>query len=333
MEPRFNDYVALIYNRFEVFVQSSGEVSKLGKPYVYQNQSMIVFFMWMQFKKKYKFKAQWRWLKQHPESLSVLAWKTVPHRSTISRRYKALYDVIQSFSSYLGQDSEPLGCEMSTKHLNEDQSLFKAEGSVWHQSDRKVGRIPEKLRNLDRDATWRKSAYHGWVYGYGIHLTTSASGFPVLMEVETASFSEKQAIERKEDEILNQLKPDTLCGDDAYTKAMRIRAWAKKGVILVTPALRWHKGKYAQAYRQFIKTQADIVRILKKRKTAIEPIFDLIAQVLGTTAKQKQIFRQGIENVRTHLGLGVLSLQIAMIANQIWAMPFRTISHIKEVFS
>ncbi|MEM9954586.1 MAG: hypothetical protein AAF846_23455 [Chloroflexota bacterium] len=72
---------------------------------------------------------------------------------------------------------------------------------------------------------------------------------------------------------------------------------------------------------------------MKRRKTAIEPIFDLIAQLLGTTAKQKQLFRQGIHNVRTHLGLGVLSLQIAMIANQIWHMPFGTISHINGAFA
>lgn len=333
MEPTFNDYVALIYNRFEAFVQSSDEVAKLGKPYTYRNQSMIVFFMWMQFKKIYKFQAQWKWLTQHSESLSVLGWETVPHRTTVSRRYKALYEVVQTFSAFLGQNSEALGTEMSTKHLNEDQSLFKAEGSVWHQSDRLQGRIPEKLRNLDRDATWKKSAYHGWVYGYGLHLTTTQAGFPVLMEVETASFSEKEAIERKEETIFMQLKPDTLCGDDAYTQAMRIRNWAKQGVILVTPALRWRNGKYAKAYRQFIKTQTDIVQILKKRKTAIEPIFDLIAQLLGTSGKQKQIFRQGSKNVRTHLGLGVLSLQIAMIANSIWNLPFRTISHIKGVFA
>jgi hypothetical protein len=333
MEPTFNDYVSLIYNRFEAFVQSSDEVKKLGKPYTYQNQNMIVFFMWMQFKKIYKFKAQWRWLKQHPDSLSVLDWESIPHRSTISRRYKALYTVMQAFSAFLGQASAALGTEMSTKHLNEDQSLFKAQGAVWHQSDRKVGRIPAKLRNLDVDATWSKSSYHGWVYGYGIHLTTTQVGFPVLMEVETANFSEKEALERKEESILKQIKPDTLCGDDAYTKAMRIRYWAKHGVILVTPALRWRKGKYAKAYRQFVKTQADMVRILKKRRTAIEPIFALIAQLLGTSGKQKQIFRQGIDNVRTHLGLGVLSLQIAMIANQIWAMPFRTISHIKGAFA
>ena len=154
-----------------------------------------------------------------------------------------------------------------------------------------------------------------------------------LSDFSYANLSEKEAIERKEESILKQIKPDTLWGDDAYTKSMRIRNWAKQGVVLVTPALRWRNGKYAKAYRHFIKTQTDIVQILKKRKTAIDPIFDLIAQLLGTNGKQKQIFRQGVENVRSHLGLGVLSLQLAMIANSVWNLPFRTISHITGVFA
>ena len=333
MIPTINDYVALIYNRFEAFVQSSDKASKRGHPYVYREESLIAFFMWMQCKKIYEFKAQWKWLQQHPESLEVLKWKRIPHRTTLSRRYKVLYELIQDFVRFLGCSHEGLGQEMSTKHLNEDQSLFKAQGAVWHQTDRQQGHIPEKLRNLDRDATWKKSAYHGWVYGYGLHLTTTAAGFPVLIEVETASFSETEALKRKEEQILKQIQPDTFCGDDAYTQAKRIRDWAKHGVILVTPALRWRNGKYANAYRQFIKTQTDIVTILRKRKTAIEPIFDLIARLLGTNGKQKQLFRQGLDNVRTHLGLAVLSLQFAMIANSIWDLPFRSISHIKGAFA
>jgi len=333
MGPTFNDYVALLYNRFEAFVQSSDECLKRGKPYVYLHESLIMFFMWMQYKMIYQFKSQRKWLEHHQEEMGILKWETIPHRTTLSRRYKALYDVLQGFSAFLGRDSEGLGEEMSTKHLNEDQSLFKAQGTVWHQSDRKAGRIPDGLRNLDQDATWEKSAYHGWVYGYGIHLTSTQAGFPVLMEVETASFSEKQALERKEAIILNQINPNTFCGDDAYTKAMRIRNWAKQGIILVTPALRWRNGKYAKAYRHFIKTKTDIAQILKKRRTAIEPIFDLIAYLLGTKGQQKPIFRQGIRNVRTHLGLGVLSLQIAMIANSVWGLPFRNVSHIKGVFA
>jgi hypothetical protein len=332
MIPTFNDYVTLLYNRFEAFVQSS-EMSAEWGSYVYKQQEMIVFFMWMQFKTISEFKAQWRWLMQHEEALAVLGWSRVPHRTTLSRRYKRLYPVLQAFIAFLGQTNSDLTPEMSTRHLNEDKSLFKAKGNVWHQRDRKQGRIPEKLRNLDTDATWSKSGYHGWVYGYGLHLTSTQAGFPVLLEVETATFSEKEALARKEETLLHQVQPQTVCGDDAYTKALRIRRWAKQGVILVTPALRWRTGRYAKAYRHFITADVEIAAILRRRKTAIEPLFDLIAKLMGTSGKQKQLFKQHIANVRTHLALGVLSLQFAMLANSIWGIPFRTISYIKGAFA
>ena len=332
MVPEFNDYVNLLYNRFEAFVQSK-TLTKAGRPYGYEQQAMIMFFMWMQFKKIYEFKAQWYWLAQHPEALAVLNWERVPDRTTLSRRYKKLYPTLQAFIAFLGETSGKLGEELSHKHLNEDKSLFKALGPVWHQSDRKVGRIPEKLRHLDTDASWSKSAYHGWVYGYGLHLTSNSAGFPCLIEIETATFSERDALDRKETTILHRLQPDTCCGDDAYTQASRIRRWAKQGVILVAPALRWRVGGYAKAYRRFIKHEPDIATILRQRRTTIEPVFDLIARLLGTIGKQKQLFKQGIANVRTHLALAVLSLQFAMIANSVWRMPFRNISCIKGAFA
>ncbi len=62
----------------------------MGHPLVYQHKSMIVFFMWMQFKRIYNFKTQWKGLKQHPEALGVLEWKRVPHRTSLARRYKQL---------------------------------------------------------------------------------------------------------------------------------------------------------------------------------------------------------------------------------------------------
>lgn len=333
MTPTFNDYVNLIYKQFADFVESSKNSVKLGRPYEYGQRGLIVFFMWMQFKHIYEFKAQWRWLNEHPEALKVLAWSTVPHRTTLLRRYKQVYPILQEFIAYQGATSADLGEEMSTQHLVEDQSLFKAQGAVWHQKDRKAGRIPAKLRNLDTDATWSKSGYHGWVYGYGLHLTCTTAGFPVLVEVETASFSEKQAVDRKKEALLKCLKPLTISGDDAYTQARRIRQWVKQGIIWVVPALRWRTGRYAQAYHHALKTQPLLKQRLQGRKTAIEPIFDLIAKLLGTTTKQKQIFRQFNENVRTHLACAVFSLQIAMLMNSLWGLPFRNISHIKAAFA
>jgi hypothetical protein len=330
--PTFSEYVSLIYNRFEAFIQASASAKKMGHPYVYKQQNMIVFFMWMQVRRILKFKAQGRWLKAHPEALPMLSWENVPHRTTLSRRYKALYPLLQEFILFIGQDSAVLGEDLQTQHLYEDKSLFKAQGAVWHQSDREAGRIPDKLRQLDTDATWSKSAYHGWVYGYGLHLTCNQAGFPILIEVETATFSEKEAVARKEALILSQLQPETLCGDDAYTLCKRIRTWASHGIILLAPARRWRNGRYAQAYRRFLK-QPDMAHRLRSRKTAIEPVFDLIAKLLGVTGKQKQLAIVRLSNVKTCIALAVLSLQFAMLANSIWQLPFRSISSIQGAFA
>lgn len=330
--PSLTDYVSLIITLFELFKQYGSEQGvKQGRPFTYTEEMFIIFFMLMQFRRIHAFKAQWRWLTKHPHILEMLGWATVPHRTTISRRYKALYDVVQEFVLFIGQYAPDLDEQFSQAHLVEDKSLFKALGPVWHQSDRKKGRIPEKLRKLDTDATWSKSAYHGWVYGYAIHMTCNENAFPALVQVETASVSESEIFDRKEETILEQLRPQTLAADDAYTKAMRIRCWAKQGVALLTPALKWVQGRFAQAYHRFIKLP-DIVEHFVKRRTSVEPLFDLIAKVIGTTAKQKQLPVQQVENVRPCLALATLSVQISMIANSIWDLPHRNISEMASAF-
>lgn len=171
----------------------------------------------------------------HPSERRQLGWESVPDRTTLSRRYKALYPLLQAFVLFVGQDAETLDERFESRDLYEDKSLFKAKGPVWHQSDRQAGRIPEKLRNLDMDASWSKSAYHGWVYGYGMHLTDNGAGFPKPVQIETAAYSEAQTMQDKEPAILQGLRPDTLCGDNGYTAARRIRQWAAQGVVVLTP--------------------------------------------------------------------------------------------------
>ncbi len=53
-------------------------------------------------------------------------------------------------------------------------------------------------------------------------------------------------LDQKATVILEHLRPQTFAIDDRYTKATRIRTWAKHGVALWTLALRWHTGRYAQ---------------------------------------------------------------------------------------
>ena len=71
-------------------------------------------------------------------------------------------------------------------------------------------------------------------------------------------------------------------------------------------------------------------RWLKCRKTAIEPMFDLFSKVLGTVNNHKQLPLQCLPKVRPFLCLGVLAVQIAMIINNVYGLPF---SHISSILS
>ncbi len=330
--PTFADYVTLLYTFFDEFVKQQAAPTRRGHPFVYKHKVLIVFFVIMQCKRLFQFKTQHRWLDNHPDERKQIGLEALPVRTTLSRRYKALYGVVQEFVAFLGQHSTDLGAAFRSENLYEDKSLFKAQGPVWHQSDREAGRVPEKLRHLDTDATWSKSAYHGWVYGYGLHLTCNHAGFPMLVQVETAAVSESQVIDEKEPQIVEDLSPDTLTGDNSYTKASRIRQWAKQGVAVLTPAVKWVAGRYAEAYHRFIQ-QPEQAELLKARRTVIEPVFDLIAKVIGTNGLQKPLPIQHLANVRTCLVLAVLTLQIAMIVNSIWGLPLHDISHILTVFT
>ena len=329
--PARADYVKVYFTLFECFQQEREPVVHYGHPFEYADQVLVVFFTMMSIRRITAFKAQYRWLMRHLHIANSLGFEQIPVRTTLSRRYKMLYPILQAFIAFVGRWVEPLHLQFDSRILIEDASLFKAHGPVWHQSDRLAGRVPENLRNLDQEASWRKSAYHGWVYGYSLHLTCNRSGFPKLVQVKTASIAESQVLEEKKDALF-ALNPQAITGDNAYFKAMRVRNWAADGVILLTPATRWKNGRYAVAYHRFI-AKAPLKKWLNCRKTAIEPVFDLFSKVLGTNNNHKQLPLRHLANVRTFLCLGVLAVQIAMIVNNLFNLPLRQISNLLTAFS
>jgi hypothetical protein len=94
----------------------------------------------------------------------------------------------------------------------------------------------------------------------------------------------------------------------------------------------WKNGKYAQAYHHFLK-QKPYYTWLKCRKTAIEPIFDLLSKLLGMFNNHKQLPLQKLANVQPFLCLGVLALQITMIMNSAFGLPIRSISYFLTALS
>jgi hypothetical protein len=330
--PTFADDAELLFTLFERFWQHEASCSHRGRPFVYQHKALIVFFVVMQQRRIFRFKAQYRWLQQHPDLRQHVGLQEVPNRTTLSRRYKDLYPVLQDFIAFLGQYAEDLAPQFTSQDLYTDKSLFKAQGPVWHQSDRQAGRIPDKLRHLDTDASWSKSGYHGWVYGYGLPLVNNRVGFPKWVQIETAAVAESDVIDQQAIPLRQHFRPHTMTTENSYAKARRIRQWAQQGVVLLSPAVKWVKGRYALAYHRYIQ-RPENAELLRSRRTAIAPVFDLIAQVLGTKAKQKQLPIQKRANVQTCLALATLTVQIAMIANSIWGLPLRNISTMAAAFT
>lgn len=161
--PTRADYVKVYFTLFAYFKQEQKDMIHYGHPFEYADQVLIVFFTMMSVRRITTFKAQHRWLLHHLHEAILFGFEKISVRTTLSRRYKTLYPILQAFIAFVGRWAESLHPQFDSRVLIENASLFKAHGPVWHQSDRLAGQVPEKLRNLDQEASWRKNAYHGWV--------------------------------------------------------------------------------------------------------------------------------------------------------------------------
>lgn len=325
-------YTTFFSQRYKDFEKSisSNESKPKGRPKVHPDSSLIIFFAIMILKGVHQFKAQHAFLLEHPDWLKKLKFKSIPDRTTLSRRFKQLTLRMEQFVAYLGDLGIALDTDIPRDVVFADKSLYKAQGSVWHQKDRKVNHIPDGLRNLDTDASWSRSKYRGWVYGYGLHLITTANGFPMFTDVYTASVRERTVFDQKTDALLAR-NIKYVVADAGYTDFTRIQTLAKDRLFLLTP-ITGAKAPEKVAYLQAIETSPQLQTYQQQRKTTIEPVFNLLSDLTGTKNNQKQLPISGIENVRTFLMLTIVLLQIAMLVNSIWNLPSREVSRMKAIF-
>ena len=187
-------------------------------------------------------RAQHRWLDTHPAMLKTLRLSFCPSHPTLARRYKALCPLLTEFCEFISEWAVANGYGFSHTLAYEDKSLFKAQGPVWHKKHRAQNHIPKGLRNVDKTAHWSKSGYHGWVYGYGLHLTTTRDRFPVMFEVLPANVNERKVLDKKQSRIIAK-GITCLIADAGYRDKRRTAAFAKAKAMLITPisALNRHK--------------------------------------------------------------------------------------------
>jgi hypothetical protein len=99
-----------------------------------------------------------------------------PSRRTWDRRLAALPATRPTQIGCLGRHLVALIAPWATggRAVAIDSTVLRARGGVWHKKDRDQGVIPHT--RIDTEAHWTKSGWHGWVYGWKLHLVTTVAG-------------------------------------------------------------------------------------------------------------------------------------------------------------
>jgi hypothetical protein len=114
-----------------------------------------------------------------------------------------------------------------------DSTPLRARGGVWHQQHRKAGVVPHS--SIDTEAHWTKSGWHGWVYGWKLHLVTTVAAvwIPLAAELTPANVADNEQAPA----LLKELPAAVqfVLGDLQYhAPALRARC-AAADRVLVTP--------------------------------------------------------------------------------------------------
>jgi Transposase DDE domain len=73
-----------------------------------------------------------------------------------------------------------------------DSTVLRARGGVWHKKDRDAGIVPHT--SIDTEAHWTKSGWHGWVYGWKLHLVTTVAAvwIPLAADLSAANVADNE---------------------------------------------------------------------------------------------------------------------------------------------
>lgn len=93
-----------------------------------------------------------------------------PCRRTFERRLKALPATLPEQIGCLGRHLVEVlkPWESRGRAVALDSTVLQAKGGVWHKKDKKAGKVPHT--SIDTEADWTRSGWHGWVYGWKLHL-------------------------------------------------------------------------------------------------------------------------------------------------------------------
>ena len=281
-----------------------------GRPQVYSPASMTLIFVVMSLKKNYSFKGMAKYARVH---YADFGFAQSPSRKTIRRRFLSLPIYIHWLLPQIVRHCQELDYDFfRCAWAFVDKSVFRAKGGIWHQKHKKQGIVPHP--SIDTDASWAKSAYHGWRFGYGLHLVCLQNRFPVAAWVTTASTKDHSLLAKLLEAIKDML--GIVVGDNGYQCLKVIqKLYQDFGILMQIPSAftTYLKKPFVIWYNAMIKLpQARL--LYRHRKPAIEPLFSLIKQIFDLQ-NENQLPYRGIHRVSAFLMIGPLTVQLMIRDN------------------
>lgn len=117
-----------------------------------------------------------------------------PTRRTWERRLKAIPATLPAQIGCLGRHLVDLIQPWATygRAVAIDSTVLRSRGGVWHQKHREKGELPHT--SIDTQAHWTKSGWHGWVYGWKLHVVSvvAAVWFPLAAVLTPANIADSE---------------------------------------------------------------------------------------------------------------------------------------------
>ena len=225
-----------------------------------------------------------------------------PSRRTWERRLKGLPESLPAQIGCLGRHLVALIQPWATcgRAAAVDSTVLRANGGVWHKKHREKGVVPHT--SIDTEAHWTKSGWHGWVYGWKLHLIVTIAA--VWIPLAAALTSANEADNKVAPPLIRELPGDVryLLGDIHYNAPNVRQAWESLDRFLVVSQY----GPYPHT-----DNGKEVRRIFHKlRSTAIENFNE---QFKGIFDGHGQVPTKGLVNTQRFALGAVFVYQLALL--------------------
>jgi hypothetical protein len=201
-----------------------------------------------------------------------------PSRRTWERRLKTIPETLPAQIGCLGRYLVTLiqPWQLSGRAGAIDSTVLRANGGVWHKKDREQNVVPHT--SIDTEAAWTKSGWHGWVYGWKLHLVSAVASvwIPLAALLTPANTADNEVAPALIQELPIELR--FLLGDRHYNAPNVREAWETDERILVVSQYGHypHTGDGVEVRRVFHKLRS---RTIENFNEHFKGIFDGHGQV------------------------------------------------------